>query len=60
MQIEPVNLNPLVVHQLPDGSKVIVDAVNGTAYAFSSPGGSSSDQRTVPSRSSHSAEPMRR
>ncbi|MGB6690285.1 MAG: PqqD family protein [Terracidiphilus sp.] len=43
MNIERTNLRSLVVNQLPDGSKIIVDSDNGTVFALNAMAGAAWD-----------------
>ncbi len=60
MLVESTNKDSLVVNQLPDGSRVVIDPVNETVLALNATAGSAWDACSNPTTLSGVAEHMRR
>src|SRR5271170_5085921 len=60
MQVERTNLDALVVNQLPDGSRVIVDAENERVLALNATAGAAWDACSAPTTLSKVAGDMQR
>jgi hypothetical protein len=60
MQVERTNSDALVINQLPDGSKVIVDAKNETVFALNAMAGAAWDACSDPTTLAKVTEGMQR
>jgi hypothetical protein len=60
MQVERTDFNALVVSELPDGSKVIVDSRNEKVFALNATAGAAWDACSGPTTVSRVAEEMQR
>jgi len=60
MQVERTDLDALVVNELPDGSKVIVDSRNEKVFALNATAGAAWDACSGPSTLNQVAENMQR
>lgn len=58
MQVERTNSDALVINQLPDGSRVIVDAENETVFALNATAGAAWDACSNPTTLSKVTESM--
>jgi hypothetical protein len=60
MQVERTDLDALVVNELPDGSKIIVDSINEKVFALNATAGAAWDACSAPTTLSKVAENMQR
>jgi hypothetical protein len=60
MQVERTDLDALVVNELPDGSKIIVDSINEKVFALNATAGAAWDACSGPTTLSRIAENMQR